>query len=195
MELQHSRPNPAQLRMSRRNQGRGDGAAHRGVASGRRPPEPARGRLGKSSLGEQHGEIELAAKVTAPCRLAIPVRRLLEAAAASPAFFQTPCDHVHRPSMPLSCGAQIPAQGPRPVGRDSAAVEQQIAEVVFPPVVPALRRGTIAHRRARKVARHAPAILVAAADHVHGLGFSLRRRALKPTECRRLIVRHPAAAQ
>jgi len=132
---------------------------------------------------KQHGVVELAAKVAGPCRLVVPVCRILRAAAAPPTFLQTAGNQVHRPSVALGCGLQKPAQSLRLVRRNPAAVEQEVAEVVLPPVVAALGRSTIARRGCFQVHRDTPAALVAATHHVRCLGVSLGRSACEPTEC------------
>src|SRR5579863_1088348 len=137
--------------------------------------------------------VELAAKVPRPRRMLIPTGGVLAPAAAAPTLFQTPGHDVHRSSVSLRCGAQIPAQGLEAVGRDAAAVEQQIAEVVLAPVSAALGRGAIARRGALEVDRHAPAVLVAAAHHVHRLGWFSRAATQGDTECRPFIPRQLAA--
>src|SRR6185312_17286299 len=75
------------------------------------------------------------------------------------------------------------------------AIEEGVTEVILPPIMAALGRAAIARRGARQVRRHAPAVLLAAADHVHRLGVSLVGSAGEPTECRALVPLHPAAIE
>ncbi len=58
---------------------------------------------------------------------------------ASPTFLQATAGEIHRASMPLLRGAQIPVQRLLMILCNAAPVEQQVGEVVFAPVVPHCR--------------------------------------------------------
>jgi hypothetical protein len=73
-------------------------------------------------------------------------------------------------------------QGKPAVTGHATTIEQHIAEVVLAPVVTAPGRQFILRGGAHRIRRRAPAVLEAAAHHVHGLGVTLRRRPLKPAK-------------
>src|ERR1700683_1165917 len=115
-------------------------AADRLIATPRRPQIPRRGRGGLPVLGEYRGVIELAAKISGLGRALIPQGRSNTVGVASPTFLQTAAQQVHRPPVTLKSRASIPVQRELAVTSHAAAVEQHVAEIVFAPVVPALRR-------------------------------------------------------
>lgn len=75
--------------------------------------------------------------------------------------------------MTLIGGEAVPEKGFVAVARHAISVEQQVTEIVLRPIEPLVRGTAIPHRRADEIGIDAPAIFVAAAEHVFSIGASL----------------------
>jgi len=97
--------------------------------------------------------------------------------------------------MALLGRLQIPAIGGNRIAFDAVAVEKQVAVIILPPVVAGLSRPAVPVPRLDDIDRHAPAVLAAAAEHVHGVGIVRAGGGPEPAHRRGFVFRHAGAVE
>src|ERR1700733_11618447 len=139
--------------------------------------------------------VELAAKVAAFRRAAIPITRFGGVPLTAPAFFQTTRSKVHRARMTLASGPHVPIERLTLGARQAAAIEECIAEVIFSPGVTGLRGLPIAVSCCFEVYWYSKSHLVTATQHIESLGIAPRGGASKPAHGLGRITRSPVAGE
>ena len=97
--------------------------------------------------------------------------------------------------MALFGAAHVPGEGFIDIARNAEAIEEEVAEIVLRPRIAGTCRYRVVTASGIKVSRYAPAIFMAAAEHIVRLDIAARGSAREPRHGRRFIFRDAFAGK